>query len=44
MIELIFSQFHADHFHAHFVSMISLLLLSVTLSVTSAAKLGFDAR
>lgn len=43
MIELIFSQFHADHFHAHFVSMIS-LLLSVTLSVTSAAKLGFDAR
>ena len=41
MIGLIFSQFHADHFHAYFVKMIS-LLLSVTLSVSSAAKLGFD--
>ena len=43
MIGLIFSQFHADHFHAYFVKMIS-LLLSVTLSVSSAAKLGFDER
>ena len=43
MIALIFSQFHADYFHGNFVKMIT-LLLSATLSVTAAAKLGFDAR